>query len=208
MCARIALHRGASEVFGLDLVDERLQMAQRHGVHTIDVSAQDDVAETLRSLTDGRGPDSVIDAVGMEAHGAPFGKLAHQLAGMLPDAVTAKLMEKGGVDRLSVLHATIESVRRGGTISLSGVYGGTADPMPMMDLFDKQVQLRMGQARGARDPSAAARRRPVRHRVVRDAPPPARRRAGCVRDLSEEGRRLLQGRPAAMTPAPLYLRPV
>jgi threonine dehydrogenase-like Zn-dependent dehydrogenase len=50
------------------------------------------------------------------------------------------------VDRLSVLHATIEAVRRGGTISLSGVYGGAIDPMPMMDLFDKQIQLRMGQA--------------------------------------------------------------
>src|SRR5436305_5766652 len=65
---------------------------------------------------------------------------------MLPDAVTSMLMEKGGVDRLSVLHAAIDVVRRGGTISLSGVYGGAADPMPMMDLFDKQIQLRMGQA--------------------------------------------------------------
>ncbi len=146
MCCRIALHRGAGEVFGIDLVDERLEMARRYGVQTVDVREQDDVAETLRSFTDGRGPDSVIDAVGMEAHGAPFGKLAQQLAGMLPDALTIKLMEKGGVDRLSVLHTTIDAVRRGGTISLSGVYGGTADPMPMMDLFDKQIQLRMGQA--------------------------------------------------------------
>ncbi len=146
MCCRIALHRGAGEVFGIDLVDERLEMARRYGVQTVDVREQDDVAETLRSFTDGRGPDSVIDAVGMEAHGAPFGKLAQQLAGMLPDALTTKLMEKGGVDRLSVLHTTIDAVRRGGTISLSGVYGGTADPMPMMDLFDKQIQLRMGQA--------------------------------------------------------------
>jgi threonine dehydrogenase-like Zn-dependent dehydrogenase len=65
---------------------------------------------------------------------------------MLPDAVAARMIEKAGVDRLSVLHAAIDSVRRGGTISLSGVYGGAADPMPMMDLFDKQIQLRMGQA--------------------------------------------------------------
>ena len=105
-----------------------------------------DVTEPLREQTDGRGPDSVIDAVGMEAHGSPMGKLAHQLAGMLPDAVTQAIFEKGGIDRLSVLHTAIDSVRRGGTISLSGVYGGTADPMPMMDLFDKQIQLRMGQA--------------------------------------------------------------
>jgi threonine dehydrogenase-like Zn-dependent dehydrogenase len=146
MSSRIALQRGASEVFGIDLVPERLEMARRHGVNAIDVREQDDVPETLRSLTDGRGPDSVIDAVGMEAHGAPLGKLAHTLAGMLPDAVAAKLIETGGVDRLSVLHTAIDAVRRGGTISLSGVYGGMADPMPMMDLFDKQIQLRMGQA--------------------------------------------------------------
>jgi threonine dehydrogenase-like Zn-dependent dehydrogenase len=146
MCSRIALHRGASEVFGIDLVPERLEMARRHGVQAVDVREHDDIAEALRSLTDGRGPDSVIDAVGMEAHGAPFGKLAQTLAGMLPDAVAAKMVEKAGVDRLSVLHATIDTVRRGGTISLSGVYGGMVDPMPMMDLFDKQIQLRMGQA--------------------------------------------------------------
>jgi threonine dehydrogenase-like Zn-dependent dehydrogenase len=146
MCCRIALHRGAGEVFGIDLVDERLDMAARHGARTIDLRQHEDVVEELRSLTDGRGPDSVIDAVGMEAHGAPLGKLGHQLAGLLPDAVAAMVIEKGGVDRLSVLHTAIDAVRRGGTISLSGVYGGAADPMPMMDLFDKQIQLRMGQA--------------------------------------------------------------
>ncbi|MBV9309897.1 MAG: glutathione-dependent formaldehyde dehydrogenase [Solirubrobacterales bacterium] len=146
MCCRIALQHGASQVFGIDLVGERLEMARRHGVQTIDTREQDDVGEALRGLTDGRGPDSVIDAVGMEAHGAPMGKLAHQLASMLPDAVTTQLMERGGVDRLSVLHTAVDAVRRGGTISLSGVYGGAADPMPMMDLFDKQIQLRMGQA--------------------------------------------------------------
>jgi threonine dehydrogenase-like Zn-dependent dehydrogenase len=146
MCSRIALQRGAGEVFGIDLIDERLQMASRHGVHVLDTREHQDIAETLRSLTEGRGPDSVIDAVGMEAHGAPLGKLAHTLAGMLPDAIAEKVIETGGVDRLSVLHAAIDTVRRGGTISLSGVYGGTADPMPMMDLFDKQIQVRMGQA--------------------------------------------------------------
>lgn len=146
MSSRIALHRGAKEVFGIDLVAERLEMGRRHGVHVIDAREHDDVAEVLRSITDGRGPDSVIDAVGMEAHGAPLGKLAQQLASMLPDAVAAKMTEKVSVDRLSVLHASIDTVRRGGTISLSGVYDGMVDPMPMMDLFDKQIQLRMGQA--------------------------------------------------------------
>jgi threonine dehydrogenase-like Zn-dependent dehydrogenase len=146
MCCRIALHRGAAKVFGVDLVPERLELARRYGVHAIDVREHREIAEELRSLTGGRGPDSVIDAVGMEAHGAPFGKLAHQLAGMLPDPIAAAMIQKGGVDRLSVLHTAIDVVRRGGTISLSGVYGGMVDPMPMMDLFDKQIQLRMGQA--------------------------------------------------------------
>ena len=146
MCCRIALHRGAREVFGIDLVPERLEMARRHGVHTVDAREHGNIGDALRELTGGRGPDSVIDAVGMEAHGAPFGKLAHTLAGLLPDAVAAKMIEKGGVDRLSVLHAAIDAVRRGGTISLSGVYGGMVDPMPLMDMFDKQLQLRMGQA--------------------------------------------------------------
>jgi threonine dehydrogenase-like Zn-dependent dehydrogenase len=121
-------------------------MATRHGVETVDASAVGDVPGTIRELTDGRGPDSVIDAVGMEAHGAPFGALAQTLAGYLPDAVAQRLIAKAGVDRLSVLHAAIATVRRGGTISLSGVYGGMVDPMPMMELFDKQIQLRMGQA--------------------------------------------------------------
>jgi threonine dehydrogenase-like Zn-dependent dehydrogenase len=146
MSSRIALHRGAGEVFGIDLVDERLAEAGRHGVHAVDLRRHDDIAAALRELTGGRGPDAVIDAVGMEAHGAPVGKLAHQLAGMLPDAIAARVIEKGGIDRLSVLHASIDTVRRGGTISLSGVYGGMVDPLPMMDLFDKQIQLRMGQA--------------------------------------------------------------
>jgi threonine dehydrogenase-like Zn-dependent dehydrogenase len=145
MSARIARHRGAGHVFGIDLIPERLQMARRHGIEPIDVR-DGDPAEALRERTDGRGPDSVIDAVGMEAHGSPMGKLAHQIAGMLPDAMTRLMMDKAGIDRLSVLHNAIDAVRRGGTISLSGVYGGSADPMPMMDLFDKQIQLRMGQA--------------------------------------------------------------
>ena len=97
-------------------------------------------------MTDGRGPDSVIDAVGMEAHGSPGLSLAQKMAGLLPDAIAAPLIEKAGVDRLGAFYSAIDLVRRGGTISLSGVYGGMADPMPMMTLFDKQIQLRMGQA--------------------------------------------------------------
>jgi threonine dehydrogenase-like Zn-dependent dehydrogenase len=146
MSARIARHLGAEQVIGVDLVPERLAAAERFGIDTLDASTGDDVLEAIRERTQGRGPDAVIDAVGMEAHGAPIGKLAHQLVGLLPDAVAQKLQETAGIDRLSVLHLAIDTVRRGGTISLSGVYGGMVDPMPMMDLFDKQIQLRMGQA--------------------------------------------------------------
>jgi threonine dehydrogenase-like Zn-dependent dehydrogenase len=133
-------------VIGVDLVPERLERARARGVEALDLNEHDDVAGAIRELTDGRGPDSVIDAVGMEAHGAPFGKFAQQVTGLLPDAVAAKLMEHAGVDPLSVLHLAIDTVRRGGTISISGVYGGMVDPLPMMTLFDKQIQLRMGQA--------------------------------------------------------------
>jgi threonine dehydrogenase-like Zn-dependent dehydrogenase len=146
MCCRIALHRGAGLVIGVDLVPERLALARKYGVDVIDVSADGDVIEAIRERTGGRGADSVIDAVGMEAHGAPVAKLAQDLAARLPDRVAGPMMEKAGVDRLTVLRNAIDAVRRGGTISLSGVYGGMADPLPMMDLFDKQIQLRMGQA--------------------------------------------------------------
>lgn len=146
MCCRIALARGAERVFGVDLVLERLDMARRHGVETIDSSEINDVVAWLRDLTDGRGPDSVIDAVGMEAHGAPLQELMQKSVGFLPDAVAQKIIQKMGVDRLTALMAAIETVRRGGTISIIGVYGGQTDPMPMMKMFDKAIQLRMGQA--------------------------------------------------------------
>ncbi|MEW2505922.1 MULTISPECIES: zinc-dependent alcohol dehydrogenase [unclassified Amycolatopsis] len=146
MACRIARHRGADEVIGVDLVPDRLARARSHGATSLDIRDHKDIAESIRQLTDGRGADAVIDAVGMEAHGAPIGRLAHNLVALLPQQVGAKITEKAGIDRLSVLYAAIDSVRRGGTISLSGVYGGMVDPLPMMELFDKQIQLRMGQA--------------------------------------------------------------
>jgi threonine dehydrogenase-like Zn-dependent dehydrogenase len=146
MATRVAQHRGY-RVLAIDLVPDRLERARSHGVETLDLRAhKNDLVETVRDLTDGRGPDSVIDAVGMEAHGAPVAKAMQTMTGLLPDAIQRKLMEKAGVDRLHALYLAIELVRRGGTISLSGVYGGMADPLPMLTLFDKQVQLRMGQA--------------------------------------------------------------
>jgi len=146
MSARIARHHGAAKVFGVDNVPERLEMAGRNGIEPINADDHEDVSAALRELTDGRGPDSTIDAVGMEAHGAPGAKMAQTITGLLPDAVAAKVTEKAAVDRLSALLACIDSVRRGGTVSISGVYGGQLDPLPLMKIFDKGLQLRMGQA--------------------------------------------------------------
>jgi threonine dehydrogenase-like Zn-dependent dehydrogenase len=146
MSARIAQHLGAEHVIGLDLVPDRLERAAAHGVTTIDVTAVDDVPAAVRELTGGRGPDAVIDAVGMEAHGAPAAQFAHTLTGLMPDVVARRVMQTAGIDRLSALNLAIEIVRRGGTISISGVYGGTADPLNMLQIFDKQLTLRMGQA--------------------------------------------------------------
>lgn len=145
MAARIAMHRG-HRVIVVDRVPERLQRVSARGAETIDLNAVDDVPARVRDLTDGRGADSVIDAVGMEAHGSPVAEAAQKGLGLLPKKLQGAVMTRAGVDRLEALYCAIESVRRGGTISISGVYGGAADPLPMMQLFDKQIQLRMGQA--------------------------------------------------------------
>ena len=145
MSARIARHLGYRAI-AIDLVPERIEMARRHGIEVLDARDHDDIPAALRDLTDGRGPDSVIDAVGMEAHGSPGAEFAQKLTGLLPDAVAAPLMQKAGVDRLSVIYQCIESVRRSGTMSISGVYGGAADPMPMLQMFDKGIKVTMGQA--------------------------------------------------------------
>ncbi|MEU7427585.1 zinc-dependent alcohol dehydrogenase [Streptomyces sp. NPDC040750] len=149
MACRIALARGAERVFGIDLVPERLARANRRGVETYDLRTFDDekaLVNAIRDETGGRGPDAVIDAVGTEAHGSAAAKLAQSATALLPRKLSAPLAERFSVDRLGALHMAIDLVRRGGTISLSGVYGGMADPLPMLTLFDKQIQMRMGQA--------------------------------------------------------------
>jgi threonine dehydrogenase-like Zn-dependent dehydrogenase len=147
MASRIAQQKWIDTIIAVDLVDERLARAIARGIQVIDLREhEDDLADVVRELTDGRGPDSVIDAVGMEAHGSPTAAVAQQVTAHLPDKIIEPLVKKAGLDRLAAVYTAIETVRRGGTVSLSGVYGGMADPMPMMSLFDKQIQLRMGQA--------------------------------------------------------------
>ena len=146
MCTRIASHLGIEKVWASDVVPERIARATRRGTQVIRSTTQADVVQEIRDATDGRGPDAVIDAVGMEAHGSPAAKLAQTATGLLPDVVAQKMVEKAGIDRLAALNLAIDIVRRGGTLSVIGVYGGMLDPMPLMILFDKQVQIRMGQA--------------------------------------------------------------
>lgn len=147
MACRVARHVGIETVIGIDVEPDRLTRPGEHGVLTVlDTGDHDDLVEAVRGLTDGRGPHAVIDAVGMEAHGSPVAKAAHAATGLLPKPAGRTLMTKGGVDRLAALRTAIELVRRGGTVSIVGVYGGALDPLPMLTMFDKQIQIRMGQA--------------------------------------------------------------
>jgi threonine dehydrogenase-like Zn-dependent dehydrogenase len=150
MSARIAQHLGAKQVVGIDLVPERLARAQAHGVQTLDVREcegdQQKLAQAVRDILGGDGPAAVIEAVGMEAHGSPGVKTVQTATGLLPDALAEKLFTKAGVDRMFALHSAIEMVGRGGTLSIAGVYAGQADPISLDALFDKQIQVRMGQS--------------------------------------------------------------
>jgi threonine dehydrogenase-like Zn-dependent dehydrogenase len=132
MCARIAYHLGAGRVIGVDDVPERLSLAAKYGVETIDFSVIDDVKEIVLDLTDGRGVDSAIDAVGMEASGSILESVLQ----------TTKFQ----LDSAYALRQCMASIRRGGTLSISGVYTGPIQMFPLGDLFDMQIQVRMGQA--------------------------------------------------------------
>jgi threonine dehydrogenase-like Zn-dependent dehydrogenase len=146
MCTRIAHHLGIEHVYASDVVPERLARASARGTNVIRSTKKDDVVQAIQDATAGRGADAVIDAVGMEAHGSPLAQMAQKATAVVPDAVMEKVMQVAGIDRLAALNTAIDAVRRGGTISLSGVYGGATDPLPLMRMFDKQIQLRMGQA--------------------------------------------------------------
>ncbi len=146
MCVRVARHLGAGRVLGVDLVPERLAMAAKYGAEPVDMNQVGEVADALLELTGGRGADAVIEAVGMEAHGSPGAKLGQTAVGLLPDAVAKPMTDRFAVDRLDALYASFKGCRRGGTVSIVGVYGGELDPLPMMEIFDRGLQLRMGQA--------------------------------------------------------------
>jgi threonine dehydrogenase-like Zn-dependent dehydrogenase len=150
--ARIARHLGVERVIGVDPVPERRAAGARFGIEAADLNDDIDTAAMLIEMTGGRGPDAIIDAVGMEAHGhdtaagSKLAEVAQRATGLLPDRMAQKITDVAAVDRLDALHVAVKAVRRGGTVSVSGVYGGEVDPMPMMEMFDRGIQLRMGQA--------------------------------------------------------------
>ena len=107
---RIAQHKGY-RVIGVDLVPERLERVRARGIEVVDLNEHEkDLGDAIRDLTGGRGPDSVLDAVGMEAHGSPATTFIQKAAGLLPKAIAAPLMETAGVDRLNALYSAIDIV--------------------------------------------------------------------------------------------------
>lgn len=145
LAVRSAKLQGVKRIIAVDRVDERLALAKSWGIETVDMREVEEVSDTLVDMTDGRGPDGVLDAVGMEAHGNPIAEKIVAGAARLPKPLGRKAIETAGIDRLDALHTAIHSVRRAGTVSVSGVYGGMADPMPMMEIFDKGISMRLGQ---------------------------------------------------------------
>ena len=126
---------GAERVILIDQVAERLSLAREQGqAETIDFST-DSVLEGLKELTGGRGPDVCIDAVGLEAHG-------HAPDALLDRAKAAIFL---ATDRAHALREAIQACRKGGTVSIPGVYGGMVDKMPMGAAFGKGLTFRMGQ---------------------------------------------------------------
>ena len=132
--ARSALMLGAASVIVIDRLPERLEMAASGGAETLNYE-QEDVMIGLAERTGGRGPDHVIDAVGLEAHGHGPGALAD----------TVKQRARLSFDRITALRWAIMSCAKGGTVSLPGVYGGLVDKMPMGAAFAKGLNFRMGQ---------------------------------------------------------------
>lgn len=127
---------GAARVIAIDRFPERLELARSLGAVTVDYSEEDvSVLAALKDLTGGIGPDSCIDAVGLEAHSG-------QLQGIYDKVKTTLRLE---TDRPIVLRQAIQAVRKGGTVSIPGVYGGLLDKVPFGAAFGKGITMKMGQ---------------------------------------------------------------
>jgi threonine dehydrogenase-like Zn-dependent dehydrogenase len=132
-CARVL---GAERVIGIDRWPARLRLAESQAkAETIDYEQTPDVVEELKQRTGGRGPDACVDAVGMEAHGVSLDAMYDR----------AKHMLMLATDRPHVLREALQACRKGGTVSIPGVYGGVLDKVPFGAAFAKGLTLRMGQ---------------------------------------------------------------
>jgi threonine dehydrogenase-like Zn-dependent dehydrogenase len=131
---RSAYLLGAERVVAIDRFAERLQMAQDGGADVLNYE-EVDVIDALKEMTGGRGPDSTMDAVGLEAHGTGLGYLYDKVA-------TTLMLE---TDRPTALRHVLQACRKGGTVSIPGVYGGIVDKLPLGAAFNKGLTLKMGQ---------------------------------------------------------------
>jgi threonine dehydrogenase-like Zn-dependent dehydrogenase len=142
MSARIALLKGASLVIGVDEVEERLAFAKTSGVHVLNYKKLgNELKDAVLALTKGRGADCVIEAVGMEAHGMPSQTFIQKAAQKMPDIIAEPLMNTFGIDRMAAFHQSLDTVRRGGTISLIGVYSGMVDPLGVLNFATHHVPI-------------------------------------------------------------------
>jgi threonine dehydrogenase-like Zn-dependent dehydrogenase len=173
---RSALMMGAGRVIAIDEVPERLAMAEAGGAETVDFS-KFDVYDELMKRTNNRGPDSCIDAVGCEASG-------HGAADAIVDKVKAATFL--ATDRIHVLRQAIMSCRKGGTVSIPGVYVGMADKVPLSALMNKGLTTKTGQTH------VQAYTKPLLQKIVEGKIDPSfvvkpRRRAGDVQEVSRQG---------------------
>ncbi len=136
---RSAFMQGAGRVIAIDRFPERLEMARAAGAETIDYEEDEKVSMKLKEMTDGRGPDSCIDAVGMEAHGAGG------LGGLMDAYDKAKQAVMLESDRPTALRQVLYCAKKGSTVSIAGVYGGLSDKFPFGFAFNKGLTLKMGQ---------------------------------------------------------------
>jgi threonine dehydrogenase-like Zn-dependent dehydrogenase len=133
---RSAYLLGAERVIALDNVPERLDLAAKSDQRTITINFEDEnIYERINDATAGRGPDACVDAVGLEAHGTSVGELYDW----------AKMGLRLASDRPNVLRQAIQICRKGGTVSVPGVYGGLLDKLPMGAAFNKGLTFKMGQ---------------------------------------------------------------
>lgn len=172
MAIKSAFMLGAERVIAIDHFDSRLRLAEKSGAHTINYENSESLLDELNYLTGGRGPDSCIDAVGLEAHGDT----------MMAYVDRAKAATGLATDRPNVLRQAIQACRAGGTVSIPGVYGGFLDKLPFGSAFGKGLTFKMGQthtqkymqplldriSKGEIDPSFV-----ISHRIAIDEGPEA-----------------------------------